>query len=297
MSQMLSQARHLVHQREMLAALGGAAADAVRHRFKHGKIAAFPVPGPEISLRVAAPSASLIDDFVRQVAGDPALDSGQVPPMLFPQWGLPAALRALRGSGFPVVKILNGGCRLEVNAPLARGRDLTVRARLASVRSDERRSVLCQRIVTAQDGVDALIAEVHGIIRSPRKDGAGAKPKAHEAEPVPTSARLLEEWSLARDAGLTFALLTGDVNPLHWLSPYARLMGFAGTILHGFAAMARAYAGLERAFSPRRLRLLDVRFVRPLLLPAQVSLYSEGERVFVGSKGAPPYLTGSFATA
>ena len=294
---MLSQARHLVHQREMIAALGGAAADAVRHRFKHSRIAAFPLPGPEISLRVPAPSPALIEDFVRDIAGDPAADSDHVPPMLFPQWGLPAALRALRGSGFAVGKILNGGCRLEVNAPLRRGRDLTVRAQLASVRSDERRSVLCQRIVTEEHGVDALVAEVHGVIRGASKDEASAKAKAHEAEVVPASARLLEEWILARDAGLTFALLTGDVNPLHWLPPYARLMGFRGTILHGFAAMARAYVGLERAFAPRRLRLLDVRFVRPLLLPARVSLYVEGERLFVGTTGAAPYLTGSFAIA
>jgi acyl dehydratase len=142
-----------------------------------------------------------------------------------------------------------------------------------------------------------LVAEVHGIIRGASNDKAGAKTKAHEAEVVPASARLLEEWSLARDAGLTFALLTGDVNPLHWLAPYARLMGFRGTILHGFAAMARAFVGIERAFAPRRLRLLDVRFVRPVLLPARVSLYVEGERLFVGTTGAAPYLTGSFATA
>lgn len=295
MREMLNQARHLVHHREMIAALGGAATDALRQRFNRARIGALPVPGPEISLRVPAPSASLIEDFVRNVAGDRAADAGQVPPMLFPQWGLPAALRALRGSGFPVLKILNGGCRLEVNAPLRRGQDLTVRARLSSVRGDDRRSVLCQRIVTAQDGVDALVAEVHGILRGSNQELARAKP--HEAETVPASARLLEEWSLARDAGLTFALLTGDVNPLHWLAPYARWMGFRATLLHGFAVMARVYAGLTRAHAPRRLRLLDVRFVRPLLLPAQVSLYVEGERVFVATRGAAPYLTGSFACA
>ena len=295
MSQMLSQARHLVHQREMLVALGGAAADAVRHRFGHARTAAFSTPGPEISLRVPAPSPALIEDFLRTVAGDVAADPGQVPPMLFPQWGLPAALRALRGSGFPVAKIINGGCRLEVNAPLRRGRELTVRARLASTHGDERRSVLCQRIVTAQDGVDALVAEVHGIIRGAIKHKAGANAQAHDT--VPASARLVEEWSLPRNAGLSFALLTGDVNPLHWLAPYARLMGFRGTILHGFAAMARTYVGLERACAPRRLRLLDVRFVRPLLLPAQVSLYVEGDRVFVGTREGALYLTGSFACA
>ena len=57
--------------------------------------------------------------------------------------------------------------------------------------------------------------------------------------------------------------------------------------------MARAQAALERALSPRRVRALDVRFVRPIALPAQVSLYLADRSVFVGAAGEPPYLTGT----
>lgn len=292
MSTVLSQARHLVQQRPMIAALGTAAVDALGQRLRRRKIAAFPLPGPEVSLRVRAPSDSLIDDFVRHLGGDVSAYAGLVPPALFPQWGLPVALRALRGSTFPVVKILNGGCRLELRAPLRRGRDLRVSAHLASASDDGRRTVLSQRIVTEQDGAVALVADVYGIIRSSTKAKTGA---AKPQEVVPRALRKLEDWELPRDAGLTFALLTGDVNPLHWLAPYARVMGFPGTILHGFAAMARAELALERALLPSRLRSLDVRFVRPLLLPARVSLYVEDQRLFVGTAGEPPYLTGTFA--
>jgi poly(3-hydroxybutyrate) depolymerase len=72
-------------------------------------------------------------------------------------------------------------------------------------------------------------------------------------------------------------------------------MGFRGAILHGFAGMARAWAGLERAFSPHRLKVLDVRFVRPILLPADVALCVDGDRVFVASLAGEPFMTGTFA--
>ena len=293
---MLTPARHLVHQRSMLMSLGNVAVDSLVERFRppprwHA------LPGPEVSTRLTAPPDALIDDFLRHISADTAGYAGVVPPQLFPQWGLSVALRALRGCGFPLVKMLNGGCRIESNAALRRGEPLTVRARLERVNDDGRRAVLCQRIVTEHAGAaEALVTEVYGIVRVPATQLLAAQSSRQPAY-LPASARRLEEWALPREAGLEFALLTGDFNPLHWLAPYARAMGFRSTILHGFAAMARVYAGLERAFAPRRLRLLDMRFVRPITLPARVSLYVDGDRVLVGAAGESLYLTGSFGLA
>jgi hypothetical protein len=287
---MLSPARHLVQQRSMIASLGGVALDSLRGRFRSTARALPTLPGPELSVVVPAPSDALVDDFLRYIAADGAGFAQRLPSQLFPQWGLPVALRVLRGSGLPLTRLLNGGCRLEQRAPLLRGRDLLVRARLSSISSDERRSVICQRIVNEQAGApEALVADVYGIIR-----GAGSRGVPKQREPIPSGARKLEDWRLESDAGLRFALLTGDFNPLHWLGPYARALGFGGKLLHGFATMARAQAALERAVAPRRLRMLDVRFVRPLTLPARVALYLAENRVFVGAAGEPPYLTGTF---
>jgi acyl dehydratase len=272
----------------MLASLGGAALDSLRGRFRPSN-APPALPGPELSVVVPAPSDALVEDFLSHIGADASAYAERLPAQLFPQWGLPVALRALRGSGLPITRMLNGGCRLEQRAPLLRRRELLVRARLSSISSDERRSVICQRIVTEQAGApEALIAEVYGIIRNARSGGA---PK--QREPIPTYAFKLDEWRLESDAGLHFALLTGDINPLHWLGPYARALGFGGKLLHGFAVMARAQTALERALAPRRLRVLDVRFVRPLTLPAQVSLYLADQSLFVGAAGEPPYLTGT----
>jgi hypothetical protein len=289
---MLTPARHLVQQRNMLLSLGNVALGSLFERLRPPRQGESSLPGPEVWELVKAPSQELIEDFLRHVHASSAAYAGVVPPPLFPQWGLAVALRTLSGRGFPLVRLLNGGCRLQSNAALRRAEPLMVRARLESVTDDGRRAVLRQRIVTEQEGApDALVAEVYGIIPNSKTRGPrNAKP----ALELPTEAQKIEDWALPRDAGLKFALLTGDFNPLHWLRPYARAMGFPGPILHGFDAMARAHAGLERVVAPRTLRVLDLRFVRPIVLPTQLSLFIQGERVFVGRVGEPPYLSGSF---
>jgi hypothetical protein len=289
---MLTPARHLVHQRSMLWSLGNVALGSVIERLRPARQRVPSLPGPMISRRTNAPCDQLIEDFLGHVRANASAYSGVVPPPLFPQWGLAVALRALSGQGFPLVKLLNGGCRLQSNAALRRAEDLTVSARLESVSDDGRRAVLRQRIVTGQEGApDALVADVYGIIRKSKRRLAQNEQQPRD---LPAAAQKLEDWALPRGAGLEFALLTGDFNPLHWLGPYARAMGFRSAILHGFAGMARAYVGLERALAPRRLRVLDLRFVRPIILPTQVSLFVLGERVFVGRLGEPPHLIGSF---
>src|SRR5688572_7519424 len=108
---MPSPARHLVQQRAMILSLGVVAVDSVLGRLRPGIRRAAAVPGPEVALLVPSPSDGLIDDFLRHVGGDPAEYDGVIPPHLFPQWGLSLALRALRGCGYPLVKMINGGCR------------------------------------------------------------------------------------------------------------------------------------------------------------------------------------------
>jgi acyl dehydratase len=117
---------------------------------------------------------------------------------------------------------------------------------------------------------------------------------------VPPSARELGRLSLDRNAGLDFALLTGDFNPVHWLAPYARTLGYEGAILHGFASMAYAFETLQRelfAGATDAIRVVDVRFVRPLVLPAAVGVYVDGNEFFLGALGEPAFLTGSYSTS
>jgi acyl dehydratase len=298
--------QHLRHQGRVLAALGGTALEAGLRRLglSRPSAGASAAPGPEVVAELPAPSAALVRDYLRFVGGDPAAYKGRVPAHLFPHWGIPLAAQTLRGLAYPLMRVMNGGCRLQMNAPLPQGQPLRVRARLESVDDDGRRAVLRQRVITGTASVpEAVVADIVAVVPLVSKTNGAAgssgapKPRKQVAR-VPAGARELAFWRLRPDTGLGFALLTGDFNPVHWVRPYARALGHRSTILHGFATLARAVEGLNRglfAGDVDRLASIDVRFTRPLVLPAKVGLYIDGRHLTVGdAPGGPAYLDGDF---
>ena len=284
--------RQIFRQGPVLAALGEAVLSAATTRFRTRPES--PAAGATVTTTIAPPSRDLIDDFVRRSGGDPAAWRGQVPPHLFPQWGFPMVAKVLHGLPYPLWRVLNAGCAITMRAPLPDDRPLVVTARLESADVSERRAVLRTRIETGPaNEPEALVADLFAFV--PLRGSS----RSESREPVvaPAGSREIARWRLGADAGAEFALLTGDVNPIHWLPPYARAFGFRNVILHGFGTMARAAEGIVRgryAGDPTRLRSLDVRFVRPLVLPAEVGLYLDDRKLFVAdAPGAPAYLTGT----
>jgi hypothetical protein len=299
--------RHLPAQRRVIASLAEVVARDAWGGLASRKAAKAAVPGPEIIAHVSAPSLSLVRDYVRHVGGDPtAYLSGRtstVPPHLWPHWSVPVAARALRGIPYRLVRIVNGGCRLTVNAPIEVGAALTVKARLVEVDDDGRRAVLHQQIITATNHhPEAIRVDLYGIVPTGLRSSTierEAGPKK-EVTIVPPNAREVATFAVGRNDGLLFAFLTGDFNPIHWLSPYARAAGFRGPILHGVATMARAMEGLLRVRyggDVTRIAVFDVRFTRPLPLGTSVGIYlgDDGRTAYVAdAPGSRPYLLGTF---
>ena len=116
---------------------------------------------------------------------------------------------------------------------------------------------------------------------------------------VPKDAQRIAIWQLPVNAGLEFAMLTGDFNPVHWVRPYARAMGFRNRILHGFSTLARTIESLNKELfkgDVSGLQSIDVRFTRPLVLPAAVAVFVKDHHVYVGDAvGSPSYLEGTFS--
>jgi acyl dehydratase len=83
-------------------------------------------------------------------------------------------------------------------------------------------------------------------------------------EEVPASA----EWRLPGDLGRRYGAVSGDRNPIHMHSLTAKPLGFPAAIAHGMWTKARALAALEPRL-PNAFEA-DVRFRRPILLPARV---------------------------
>ncbi|MFV8754076.1 MaoC family dehydratase [Nannocystaceae bacterium ST9] len=296
--------KHILHQGPVIASLGATALTAL-HRRLGGPIpeGTGPLPGPELRITVPPRPRDLIHDYVRFCGGDPSSYKHAVPPHLWPQWGFPLAARTLEQLPYPIFKVLNGGCRVEVRAPLPIDEPLEVRAQLIDVDDNGRRAVLEQRVITGTAAVpEAVIATMYAIVPLGSGKGEGEKAGAKKVvERVPLDAEELARWRIPRSAGFDFAKLTGDFNPVHWIPAYARAFGFRSTILHGFASMAKSWEGLVRsrfAGSTAAIRSFDIKFTKPMVLPAEVGLYIRNEgssdRVWLGrAHGGPAYLVGS----
>jgi MaoC like domain len=82
-------------------------------------------------------------------------------------------------------------------------------------------------------------------------------------------------WTLPGDLGRRYAAVSGDRNPIHMHALSAKPLGFPAAIAHGMWTKARALAALESRL-PDAFET-DVRFRRPILLPARVEFASRDE--------------------
>jgi hypothetical protein len=281
--------KHVVEHGPMLRALGRTAFGVIA-----GGTAKASVPGPWIEAEVRAPSQALVRAFVDYVGADRSAYRTTLPPALFPQWALPVASRAMAGVPYPMHRVLNAGCRVEVREALPIGARLHVRARLESIDETDERALIGTRVITGTEHApEAIVADLRAFVPLARaaRDGRTSPPV------VPAGARELRYLELPANAGLAFAKLTGDFNPIHWVRPVARRAGFRGCILHGFGTLAFAMEAIVRnLMSGAPLRAIDVRFTRPLVLPAAAAIYTTDDRgLFVGDgPGGLAYLVGRY---
>jgi acyl dehydratase len=103
------------------------------------------------------------------------------------------------------------------------------------------------------------------------------------------------EWKLPGDLGRRYAGVSGDRNPIHMHSLTAKPLGFPGAIAHGMWTKARALAQLESKL-PDSFEV-EVRFRKPVLLPARVEFASqeEGDEILFAVRNAKkgtPHLDG-----
>ena len=290
--------RYILHQGPVIGAIARAAVVALKSASGKGNQPPSVVPGPIVSASISPRPADLVRDYIRHVGGDPAWYRGQVPAHLFPQWVFPLQARGLEGLQYPMQRVLNGGGRLQMNAPLPLNQRFELKVQLIDIDDNGRRAVIHQRATMSTSAhPEAVIADVYGIV--PLRGGDKSDKKKDDRPRVPVIVKELGRWRLGTHVGLDFAKLTGDFNPIHWIPAAARANGFRNVINHGFSTMARAIEGLNRnVFSGdvSRLESIDVQFKRPLVLPAEVGLYIDDDRVFVGdAPGGPAYLIGTYS--
>ena len=290
--------RHVRHQGPTLRVLGKIGLSMLRPS-TGGVVPETPSPRRKTVLPPRPPA--LIGDYARWSGADPKRYRDIVPPHLFCQWGFPLLAPDMEGLPYPLARVLNQGVTLTVHQHLAQGVPLACEAWLDAIEVSETKVRIRQRIDVRNPGEPlALEATLHAVVPldKPKSEGA-ARPK--RARPrVPDGARELARLDFGARDGLAFAALTGDFNPVHWIPPYARAAGFRSTILHGFGTFARTWETLVNdRFSGNRdaIRSLDVRFTRPLVLPATARVFLDGETIAVGeAPGGPANLLGTLTT-
>lgn len=294
--------RHVFRQGPMLATLGKTAARAFAQRMRKGPSGTPVTPGPELQRSYAPLPSDLLDHYVAHVGGDPRAYRGFVPPHFFPHWAIPVAADATAGLPYPILRVLNAGCRMQINAWMPRDEPLHVRARLTAVDDDGKRALITTQVITGTASApDALELELYAFVplASPKRQGNGRGSRAQKPR-VPAGSHEIAWCKLKPDAGLAFAKLTGDFNPIHWVAPYARASGFKNVVLHGFGTFARCCEGLNRGLlggDVRQLKRLEAKFTRPLVLPHAVGVYVRQHDVYVGDGiEGPAYMTGHFDT-
>lgn len=256
-------------------------------------ITADALPGPFLHARFEAPSPALVSDYLAWCGGRPETWRGRLPVHFFPTFTFPQMVRALVGVPQPLARGLNGGVTVEAKHAWRADEPVVVATRLVAIEDDPRRvRIHLESKLGPEHTPDAMHVGARIIV--PRAGGAST---TSERIRVPADARALDTYRFHAGDGRAYAMLTGDVNPIHVLPAAGRAVGLRGCIQHGYGTMARALESLLRTELHGDLDALtrfEVRWAKPVALPSDSKLFvGEPGTFFVGeSVDAPAQMVG-----
>jgi acyl dehydratase len=269
---------------------------------------------PQVEARRLAARPRRVRRFLRVTEGMriAALVTGEVlPPTYAATWETAYFLDLLRLGGYPLPRrglVHLGGERVWIRPLAGGGRiDLTLRLAHAQPGRGGTRATITSRIRNGA-GQPCVESETYLLLRG-IGDGRGTDTGSRPSPPPPLPEpdwRELTGWSLGGSHGRRYALVSGDVNPIHLSRLGARLFGFERPILQGFCTEAMiAHALIEHLLGgePRALRKLAIRFAAPLALPASTLLQVTATggagrfRLLAAERGPTPYAEGAWVAA
>lgn len=212
--------------------------------------------------------------------------TGELPPtyphvLAFP---LHLALMADPSFPFPAVGLVHVANTIAQLRPVELGERMDVRVHATPLREHPRGRAFSLVTEAHIDGELVWREESTMLRREARGQRAGGEdargaadedlPSAAGGAPTApdTATAAGAEWRLEGDLGRRYAAVSGDRNPIHLHPLSARALGFPRAIAHGMWTKARCLAALqadEREAFSGAFRV-DVRFRKPILLPASV---------------------------
>ncbi len=230
----------------------------------------------------------------------------------------PLHMAVMADGSFPfgAVGLVHVENRIEQLRPIGQGEELGLRVRPTPLEPHPRGRTF-SLVTEARVGEELVWQSVSTMLRrgpvnhptdgpkgqEQRADGTksptGEDSSAHRPGEVDSSAHRLgeasAEWKLGDDLGRRYAAVSGDRNPIHMHALTAKPLGFPRAIAHGMWTKARCLAALESRLPDSFAA--EVRFRKPILLPARVefALGGEGEEIAFTVRDAKrqiPHLDG-----
>jgi acyl dehydratase len=217
----------------------------------------------------------------------------------------PLHLAVLADGGFPfgAVGLVHVENRIEQRRRIGLGEELTIRVRPTKLAPHPKGETFS--LLTEVNAGDELVWESASTMLRRGKGDANAVSSAERKEArsrarerfltVPATTPASAEWKLGGDLGRRYAEVSGDRNPIHLHALTAKPLGFPGAIAHGMWTKARCLAALDSRLADAFA--VEVRFRKPILLPARVAFASasEGDEIAFAVRDAKrltPHLDG-----
>ncbi len=201
------------------------------------------------------------------------LPEGDALPLLYPHTiGFPLHMAILTQPAFPVPiwRILQVRNRIVQHAPLARDAALDIHVKVDGHRILEKGAEFDLHTTVGDGGTTAWESVntfyMRGRFGAPT--AGAAAPEAPKVSPGETAS-----WRMPAGGGWHYGGLSGDFNPLHWWSRYARKHGFDQAFFHPQRVLGQCLARLPQ---PDGLPLrLDAWIKGPVFYGAPVAMKSE----------------------
>jgi acyl dehydratase len=208
----------------------------------------------------------------------------QLPPTYPHVLAFPLHMAVMADGSFPfgAVGLVHLENRIVAHRPIGIGEELTIRVRPTPLRPHPKGQTFTLATEALADG-EPIWEGVSTMLRRGRPaelpESAAERDKVATRrgafEPLPADAPAAAEWRLGGDLGRRYGAVSGDRNPIHMHSLTAKPLGFPAAIAHGMWTKARALAALESRLPDAFV--VDVRFRKPILLPARVEFAAASE--------------------
>ena len=221
---------------------------------------------PDLDLRLEGVVADPADVAAyAKVCGFPLHD--HLPPTYPHILAFPLQMAVMADGGFPfgAVGLVHVETRIEQHRRIGLDEELTIDVRATKLRPHPKGRTFSLLTAVTVDG-ETVWESVSTMLRRGKGDEEARGEKSFPALPagIPASA----EWKLGGDLGRRYAAVSGDRNPIHMHALTAKPLGFPSAIAHGMWTKARCLAALDSRLPDAFA--VDVRFRKPILLPARV---------------------------